>query len=1602
MSVKLEAYTVTNSERYLFLQQSKRMRKFSYLLFILLGSFFTYSLQAREVILKDAKAEQKIPGAAMIRYTDLSTLPNYVQFRTTDRIPYTSFETWMHTQFHLGTDYGFVVLNEISDQLGYRHVRLQQTFKGIPVIGSMLNVHTRNQNVESFGGAIFEGITASTQAALTEQQALQAALNNVNATTYKWQLPAEEAFLKQEQNDPLASFFPKAKKVILHTKQGFYCCYAFDIYAQEPLSRTIEYVDVQTAAIRLSKNEIEHVNVNGTAVTKYSGTKPFQTDSVSPTSFRLRDASRGLGVQTFNLNHATSYGGAVDFTDADNYWNNVNTNQDEAATDAHWGAQKTYDFMFTVHGRNSIDNAGYLLKSYVHYGNNYNNAFWDGTRMTYGDGAVSSGFLIFTALDVCGHEIGHGLVSNTCDLSATSSGTDECDALNEAYADYMGTSVERNARPTQWDWKIGGDFTCTTAGVPNGEGLRLMSDPTYFGDPKCYQGTNWNTSGEPHANAGPCDYWFYTMVMGNTANSITGLGYSMSDSITYRTLTVHLFPSATYDDARFYSIVSSTELYGGCSLATITTTNAWNHVCVGPAYVPGPAAASFTANATQTCDTSLTVNFTNTSSNMNSCTWYFGDGGTSTQFSPSHTYTVGSYTVKLVINGGTCGNDSLEVTNYIQVGPPAGPATTGDTLCNPGVATLTATLTNANDTIKWYSAAVGGTPLATGTVFTTPSLSSTTTYYAEETVVAPVYHVGPLNNSIGGGGNYTNTTRFMIFNCTSPTILKSVWVFSSSAGNRTIILKDAGGTTLQSVTVNIPNGGSVVTLNMPIPVGNGLQLGLASTSTVNLYRNNTGASYPYTNGPISITGNSAAGSPTYYYFFYDWVLQADPCISTRTATTAIIGGGSGTTPASVTPVGPISICAGSNATLTANTGSGFTYQWYRNNTLISGATSSTYTPTQSGDYYVIVSSAGGCQTPGTSNTVSVTINTAPSASITPTGTQTICAGSTVVMQANTGTGLNYQWYNGSNPITGATSSSYTASAAGSYHVVVTNASGCSATSSNTTINVNTVPTAITTPSGAVTICTGATQLISANTGTGYTYQWLLNNAPISGATSSTYSASTAGNYAVIISVGTGCSDTSSVLALSTNPLPTAVITPSGPTSFCIGGQVILNTTLGSGYTYQWYKGTTLLVGATSSSYTVTQSGTYSVVVTNTLGCTANSNAISVTVNNLPMAITTPSGTMAICSGDSSQIVANQNTGYTFQWMESNNNIGGATNATYWATAAGTYAVIVTDANGCSNVSTDVVVTVNPVPSASITAQGPTVFCQGSSVFLTANSGTNITYQWYQNGNLIAGATSINYNVTASGNYTVKVTNNLGCSAMSNSIGVTVNPLPNAILSCADSSICDGEMAMLGVNSGPGYNYSWYLNGLQQASGTAATFYTMIAGSYVVIVTDQNGCSNTSNQIGITVTPLPTPSIIFSNGILSVTGGPYNSYQWSLGGTPIAGATNATYTPTANGDYTVEVTMNGCRGTGSYHLTTLGVNDLNTVNIQIAPNPFTHEITVEGVDASELRLVDIAGQVVAKADDANTLQVAQVAKGIYFLQVYGENHKLVALRKVLKD
>src|SRR6185436_18107918 len=267
-----------------------------------------------------------------------------------------------------------------------------------------------------------------------------------------------------------------------------------------------------------------------------------------------------------------------------------------------------------------------------------------------------------------------------------------------------------------------------------------------------------------------------------------------------------------------------------------------------------------------------------------------------------------------------------------------------------------------------------------------------------------------------------------------------------------------------------------------------------------------------------------------------------------------------------------------------------------------------------------------------------------------------------------------------------------------------------------------------------------------------------------------------GSYTQTLVNANGC-DSIISLNLTIQPYPSATINASGPTTFCSGNSVTLNAPVAANRSYQWKKGGANVGGATSSSYIATGGGSYKVVVTNTItGCSkTTTNATVVTVNALPDATISANGPLTFCDGGNVTLSVPLFTNRTYQWKKGGTNISGATSATYIASTGGNYKVAVTNTTtSCSSTTaTSTLITINSVPAATITPNGPTTFCAGGSVLLSANTGTGLTYKWKKSGNYISGATFHDYTATLAGNYKVEVTKSNGCSKTSSTTTVTV-------------------------------------------------------------------------------------------------------------------------------------------------------------------------------------------------------------------------------------
>lgn len=332
---------------------------------------------------------------------------------------------------------------------------------------------------------------------------------------------------------------------------------------------------------------------------------------------------------------------------------------------------------------------------------------------------------------------------------------------------------------------------------------------------------------------------------------------------TYEKDTVDL--SAFTLSAGVFDFISYTSLPNGVADSNISNDSTGRSFTVSSTTL----FADFTIDDTAFCTAPATINLTNNSTGASYYLWDFGDGNTSSVDNPSYTYnTPGSYTVLLIADAGVCGSDQASVDVLIGADPP----TVSDT-SNCGAMSFLLEASGTN--LFWYSDSLGNTQIATGATYTTPMLSNTTTYYVCSEI-SNTYTGGKPDNNGTGGYFTSNYVHGLIFTCYSPVTLNSVRMYAGSAGNRTFTLKSSTGATIDQITVNVPAGESVVTLDLDIPVGTNMSL-LGPTSP-DLFRNGSSSGpnlYPYLIGDvIEITQSTAGSNPySFYYYFYDWNVE---------------------------------------------------------------------------------------------------------------------------------------------------------------------------------------------------------------------------------------------------------------------------------------------------------------------------------------------------------------------------------------------------------------------------------------------------------------------------------------------------------------------------------------------------------------------------------------------------------------------------------------------------------------------------------------------------------------------------------------------------------
>lgn len=701
-----------------------------------------------------------------------------------------------------------------------------------------------------------------------------------------------------------------------------------------------------------------------------------------------------------------------------------------------------------------------------------------------------------------------------------------------------------------------------------------------------------------------------------------------------------------------------------------------------------------------------------------------------------------------------------------------------------------------------------------------------------------------------------------------------------SSGNYSAVITDQYGCTT-SVATNLlspaPLNSTPVATNVNCFGRNNGSISLGTTGGV--------APYSYSWTPANVNSQTINNlSPGTYQCV---ITDANGCTKTASASITQPTMLTSTITSTVNP-----ICFGGNTGTTtvrpAGGTSPYSYNWLPNN-----AATATISNIAAGTYQAIVTDSKGCST-----TASVTITQPPALNVITSSTPTTCGNNNGSVQSTVsgGTGTyTYNWSPGNQ-----TTNLFANLSPGSYTVNITDANGCTA-SSTTTVSALALPNAVISATNNVSCFGGnnGSAIVNANSGLApYTYQWLgtsdndntLNNA-------------TAGTYSVVVTDARGCT----AIATATISQPSIVQVSSSTTSSTCGsanGSIDLTVIGGtSPYSYNW----TSLSGANSAHVGNLLAGSYDAIVTDANGCTQN---ISVPVSNIGGPTASINSTHNVsCFGFTDGSASLTHTGgtapFNYNWSCSPQN-----SQSISGIASGSYSVIVTDANNCS-VTLPFSITQPTALAASISSTNVNCFggTTGTAIATAAGGTSPYQYSWIQNG-----ATTPSINNLSAGNYQAVITDANGCTASSSTAISEPQALSISTTSIPTKCGLNNGSVQATVNGGVSpYNYRWM-------PGNYLSFeYTNLgAGGYTVTITDANGCTASMNAT-VSAMPLPTASIA-SVGNVSCYGGnngtatvsaasgvaPYY-YQWS----PVGGI-NPTANSLSAGSYSVRVTdANGC-------------------------------------------------------------------------------------------
>jgi gliding motility-associated-like protein len=965
----------------------------------------------------------------------------------------------------------------------------------------------------------------------------------------------------------------------------------------------------------------------------------------------------------------------------------------------------------------------------------------------------------------------------------------------------------------------------------------------------------------------------------------------------------------------------------GCTnSSTITLTN-----------VPGPTALALTQSTAHCSQSDGSITIGAVTGGTAAYTYSFNNpAGPFTATSPITGLAPGTYSVTVKDANGCTFTTTTTVAN--APGPTGPNAASTNSSC--GASNGTVTLSPPTTGTGPFTYSFNGSAFS-GTTNYTALAANTYTYVVKDNFGCTLNGTVTVNNSAGPTALVVTPTNASCgasngsFNIGATTGGAAPYTYSvnggafsgttsytgQAAGTYTVIVKDNNGCTF-TTTTTINNAGGPTALALSHVNSN---CG-ASNGTLTIGAT-TGGVAPYTysvNGGAFTSTTSYTGQAAGTYTVT--VKDNNGCTFT---TTHVIGNNAGPTAVVLTPVNATCGLSNGSFTIGAVTGGTPAYTYSINGGAFTSTTS--YTGQAANTYTVTVKDANGC----TFTATTVVGNTPGPTAVVLTPTNSTCglSNGSFTIGAVTGGTAAYTYSVAPGPAGFTSTTSYNSLAAGTYTVTVKDANGCTFVS-NTTINNTPGPTAVTlTPVN--TSCGGSTGTLTIGAVTGGTsaYTYSVSPGPAGFNATTSFTALAQGTYTVIVKDANGCTFTSTS-TVGNNPGPTAVVlTPTNSTCGASNGSFNIGAVTGgtAAYTYS-VNGSAF---TSSTSYTSLAAGTYTVTVKDANGCTFTSNT---TINNSggPTAVVlTP--VSATCGASNGSFTIGAVTGGAAAYTYSVN--GGAFTATtsYTGLAAGTYTVVVKDANGCTfSTTTSISNSGGPTAQAMSSTNSACASNTGTVTFGATTGGTGIlTYSF--NGSAFTGTTT--YTNVAPGTYTAIVKDGNGCQ-FSTTVTVGTVAGPTAVVLTPGNSTCGNSNGTITVGAVTG-GTSPYTYSLDGGAFTGTTSYTgLAAGSHTITVKDNNGCTFVGTTT-ITNTPGPTAFAVSStnstcgnpNGTATagaVTTSGSTTFQYSINGGALGSTT--TFTGLAAATYTLLVQdANGCTFT-------------NTVTVTNLPGPTAQALT----------------------------------------------------------